>query len=361
MAIKKQTVLFASRAIESPPYEGGFVLLSYMAEQAAKSHDIEPHFFARESGVTNGVHHVPVFKDVGWDKKRGREFLLGLSRHAHKFDIVHTAHIPTMQNVRLIKLATRRARRKGTVFVQTITGLPRSAISQKDLKKLLWGDIIICQSQKTYDRVRKLHSRAEYIATWPPNTRIAFDPERRETTRKKLFAGAEKVVIFPGEFDRLGVDRSFEKCLQNFFEAMPESLVVLACRFDTQGTGAYLQKKFPKKVRSLGETADIISLIEAADLTIYPSKKMDSKFNPPLVLAESLQLGTPVLVGDLVDLPEDSSGMIESLDLGRGWELYAEHMTAMLQKKRRGRTKTKNKNFEIMSRHYVDLYRDITR
>lgn len=361
MTIKKQTVLFASRAIESPPYEGGFVLLSYMAEQAARSHDIEPYFFAVKGGETNGIRHVPVFKDTGWDKKRGREFLLGLSRHAHKFDIVHTAHIPTKQNVRLIKLATGRARRKGTTFIQTITGLPKNAISQKDLRKLLWGDVIICQSQKTYNRVRTLHNRTAYIATWPSNTHIAFDAKRRETTRKKMFAGAEKVVIFPGEFDRLGVDRSFKKCLEAFFVKSPGSLVVLACRFDTQGTGAYLQEKFPGRVQSLGETADIVALLEAADLTIYPSKKMDSKFNPPLVLTESLQLGTPVLIGDLVDLPEDSSGMIETLDLGRGWELYAEHMVAMLQKKRRARTKTKNKNFELMSRHYLDLYRGIAR
>ncbi len=357
--MNKPRVLFASRAIESPPYEGGFVLLKNLAEQTAKSRDIEPYFFASSAGKTNGITHVPVFKATGWGGKRGREFLLGLSRHSRKFDIVHTAHIPTKQNVRLIKLATKHAHLRGTRFIQTITGLPKTAISQKELKKLLWGDVIICQSKRTFERVRTLHEQVEFIPTWPPNTRIAFDAKRRENTRANLFPGFEKVVIFPGELDRLGVNRSFENCLGTFFEKSPDSLVVLACRFDNQGTGAYLEKQFPGQVRSVGETSDIVALIEAADLTIYPSKKMDSKFQPPLVLHESLQLGTPILVSHLIDLEEDSSGMIESLDLGRGWDVFAEHMVAILEKKRRARAKTKNKLFEDMSRDYQNVYRTL--
>lgn len=360
MKLKTPRVLFASRAIESPPYEGGFVLLSSLVDV----NNIEPSFFSVSKDSRAGIHYVPVFKDTGWDKKRGREFLVGLAKNAHKFDVVHTAHIPTKQNVRLIKLATKRAHIKGTKFVQTITGVPKVSVSQKQLAKLLWGDVIVCQSEKMFKRVQSLHKNVQFIPTWPTSDHVAYDAARRETTRKELlqkFPGKEKIVIFPGEFDRLGVDKSFEQCLKVFFKDSPESLVVLACRFDKQGTGAYLEKKFRGKVHSIGETADIVALMEAADLMIYPTKKMDSKFQPPLVLTESLQLGTPILISDGVDMSEGNSGMIQSIDLGRGWEVFAEHMSAMLNKKRRARSKTNNKNFEAMRSSYQKIYQDLAK
>lgn len=351
--MKPINVLFATRAIESPPHEGGFVLLKDIATSFANSTIIEPYFFSATITDSN-LQTKKIFSDIGWNTKQRNEFLRGIFKTAHLFDVVQTAHIPTKQNVLLIKLATKRARRQGTKFVQTITGLPKVDISQKELKKLLWGDHIVCQSEKTFQQVSKLHDHVSLICPWPPKKRIAYDAARRTKTRAQ-FLGAKHIVVFPGEFDRLGVDVSFAEALKLFLQKTPNSIVLLACRFDSRGTGKILAEKFPGRVFSVGQTSEIIPLLEAADLVIFPSKKMDSKFQPPLVITESLQLGTTVAISEQIDLSEAN---IFTADVSKNWIAFAEIMSTAL-KNQTIRAETTDKHFQKMTADYQSIYENI--
>ncbi len=348
-------VLLASRALESPPREGGFVLLSDLGRELAGQKAIKFYGFSATRQSQSGIAPVKVFNRPGWSLSLRLQFLLGLFKKASRFDIVHMAHIPTRLNVMLIKAATWRARRSGTRFVQTITGLPDTGINATDLAKLLWGDVIVCQSPSVYKKASRLRKDVALIAPWPPVSRVRLDAQRRARTRKKLFPQARKIVIFPGEFDRLGVDDSFASCVETFLDRCPDSLLVLACRFDKQGTAGNLLRRFPKGVVSVGETAEILPLLEAADLTIYPVRKMDSKFQPPLVLAESIQLGTPVLASSLIE-QQAPKNLVVFQDADDGWEAFGRQMATMVNAaKTRPRTSSP-KPFKDMVQSYARIY-----
>jgi glycosyltransferase involved in cell wall biosynthesis len=355
---QKTSVLFASRAIESPPQEGGFVILTDLAKALADDDNIAPSVFSATNHKIENIGTERVFSKSGWNSRVRAEFAHGLFRKAHKFDVVHTAHIPTKQNVLLMRAATKRARRSGTRFVQTITGLPKVGMGLKELKMLLWGDHIVCQSQSVYNKVAQLRSTetVSLIVPWPSNNRISYDEKRRAKTRQKLFPGIEKVVVFPGEFDRLGVDTSFAECLKVFFEHSKNSIVVLACRFDEMGTGKKLVEQFPGKVISLGTTTQIIPLLEAADLVIYPVKKMHSKFQPPLVLMEALQLGTPVLVSTLIDLPTSTSSLLYSHNLGTGWIDFGVKLAQSVNTPIKRKSSSDDRSFNAIVKTYYNIY-----
>ncbi|HEX5447770.1 MAG TPA: glycosyltransferase [Candidatus Saccharimonadales bacterium] len=352
----KTKVLFATRAMESPPREGGFVLLSETATRLSGDKQVSPYMFSASTSAKNGVIPVKVFSKTGWSPRIKAEFMLGIFNSAQRFDIVHTAHIPTRQNVFMLKTLTRRARNSGTQFVQTITGLPSSAKTSGGLKELLWGDHIVCQSWETYARVRHLHRSVSLITPWASDKRVRYDARRRMATRKSLIPGKDKVVVFPGEFERLGVDETFGLCLEVFFKDNPDSLVVLACRFDKSGIGQRLSDRFPGRVVSVGETDGIIELLEAADLVIYPVRKMESKFQPPLVLIEALQLGTPVLASSLINIDPSVSGNLSLEQAVENWSSFATEMSRLVKKRHKRTAQDGIQHFQEMVGGYQQIY-----
>lgn len=351
-------VLLATRAVESPPREGGYVMLMDIAQRLIKDTKLFPAVFSSSIKPISGIKTEKIFSKPGWDTITRQQYMIGLLRKAHKYDVVHTAHIPTNKNVRLIKSAIRYAKHKNTFFVQTITGLPRVNISNKELGKLLWGDHIVCQSVDAYKQVKKIRNSVSLISPWAPSGRISFNSDRRSTTRQKFLSNqSEKIILFPGEFERLGVDISFGDCLEELFNLSGNCKVFLACRFDKEKIGETISNRFPGKVISIGETKDIIELIEAADLTIYPVKKMDSKFQPPLVLAESLQLGTPILVSHLIDIDYPDSRILSRHDISKSWSGFAKKMAELVNEKGVSRPiKSQDQLFEGMFKSYRDIY-----
>lgn len=362
MAKARIKILYASRALESPPREGGFVVLSDIAKRLnVPDLGYDPYMFSVKNISISGLGTEKVFTQTGWNARVKIEFFYGLFRKAHLYDIVHTAHIPTKQNSRLIKLAIKKARKSNTLFVQTITGLPKIDISQKDLKKLLWGDHIVCQSEKTYKKVKNALDQLQscsLIVPWRPNSSISYSEERRVDTRNKLFSGFKKVVVFPGEFDRLGVDATFSECIKTFLKSSPDSLVVFACRFDKKKTGQVIAQQFPNQVRSLGSTEDIIPILEASDLIIYPVRTMNSKFQPPLVLLEALQLRSRVLISKVVDLDSNLSPLIAYENTG-SWVAFGKKMAELIRSDSPSSHEPSNYSFNKMFDQYLDVYKNL--
>ena len=102
-------ILLASYAIESPPQEGGQVLLSDIFSSIVDDKTFDASVFSSTGKNKN-------FEKVYWQPGYGRvskiQFPLGLLRKSHNYHIVHTAHIPTPRNVKIIKDLTFIGRRK---------------------------------------------------------------------------------------------------------------------------------------------------------------------------------------------------------------------------------------------------------
>lgn len=358
----KAKILFASRALESPPQEGGFVLLRDIATRLALDPEssLAPSMFSKSKSPYEGISPDKVFTVTGWNRRSKLEFFVGLLRRAHLYDIVHAAHIPTTKNARLMSRAIRRAKRRGTKFVQTITGLP--VVDDKQLSQMLWGDSIVCQSPSVYQRVRRLTSKpVSLIVPWPSTVRVSADNNRLSTTRSHLLSkkNTGPIVVFPGEFERMGIDTTFADCLSRFIEHNPGCLIILACRFDRLGVGDKLAAQFPDNVQSLGKTSNIIELMEAADLVIFPTRKMDEKFHPPLIITEALSLVTRVLVSNKIDIEPATSPLLSIEPSSSSWARFADAMHEAVHASHSKIPEASKSGFDSMFHDYLRVYSDI--
>lgn len=319
-------VLFASRPVESTEAEGGLQLQRDLAPALA-SEDMATSILGTGRRWSS-VPAIPVYSEARWDRKRRVEFVRGLLHHQVSFDVVHTAHLPTPVNARLLRAVSKRGRRAGVRYVQTVTALPKPNGS---LAPYLWGDVVVCQSIGARDAIQAVGSDARLITPWPSPSRVGHDAARRDATRADRYDRWDRVVTFPGEFRRLGVGSDFERAIARVVERSPDSVVVLACRYDREGVGDRLAAQFPRNVVSLGPVdGGIIELLEASDLVIYPARSMDLKFQPPMALLESLVLGTPVLASDLVELPSVAGSRAYSIPFGSDWADFGDRVTALL-------------------------------
>ena len=290
-------VLFASRAIESPGVEGGFQLLSDLAFWYADTENIHPHVFSSEQSDALPTRHT-VYRRPGWNRWRRLEFMRALARCAGDFPVVHTAHVPTPSNIRILSRLAQALRPLGTRFVQTVTALPDA--SEETLRQLLWGDHIVCQTEESLALVRALHLESTLIQPWASPRRVKPNEDRRRWARERVGSTDRPLIVFPGEFARLGIGFEILQLFDDLIRSQPNIQIVLACRHDYAHLGQQLAALRPSNVASIGEVPWILSLLEAADVVIYPARSMTAKFQPPLVLMEALQLGTPVVAADTV-------------------------------------------------------------
>ncbi len=350
---KKIKILLASRALESPPREGGFVILKDIANTLDSARFI-PYMLSMKNKTIGQIRPDRVFSAVGWDKIVKIQYLIAIMIRSSRYDVVHTAHIPTLFNSRIMRRITAYSHVRGTRFVQTVTGIPK--VDEKQLSKLLWGDYLVFQSPSAMARAKQVTSKPmELIVPWPSDNRVRYDPKRRTRTRKSLGISVDtNLVVFPGEFKRMGIDISFTDCINSFLEKCPNSKIIIACRFDFQNIGGEIASKFPDKVVSIGSASNIIELMEAADLVIFPAKKMHSKFHPPLIITEALTLGASVIVSDVVDIDIGISSRLTRLNKPVSWTEFGVEMYDALQKKS---YKSKfNNPFQDMVKSYETIY-----
>lgn len=350
-------ILLATRAIESPPQEGGLVMLKDLAtELSDKGHNIT--MFSSSTQPGGSIKKLKVFAQNGWGRWARYQFLWGLYKKAGDFGVVHLAHVPTPISAKAIRKIVNKANGRGTKFVQTITGLP--SMNPTNLNELLWGDVIVCQTETVQKMVEAIRP-ATTILPWPSPKRVIYNQDRRLNNRKKyLPADKNQLIVFPGEFERMGIGKDFAQFIDKLLADNPKVFLALACRFDTVGVGNFLATKYPGQVVSFGQVSDILGLMEAADLVIYPTRKIDSKFHPPLVIMESLQLGTPVLASSLTGLSEPSIEALETIEHDSSWEDFAAKATALLNKYPERTAGKYNQYFTNMVESYQQIYSDLS-
>lgn len=327
-------VLFATRAYESRPVEGGFVFLRDLARGMRDISDVRPWFLSTRHGDREGeIGLVGGLRAAEWTFGSRISFVRGLAAYHAHFDVIHTAHAPTGLNAPFFRLLRSVGRASDTRFVQTITALPRGRSLPGGL--LCWGDRTVCQTREHRDRLGDLDDPVRCITPWPAPDRVALDRERRNETRRRRFSRYDRIVVFPGEFRRLGLDVGFRECILAMLRHRPDTCVVLACRHDSDGIGSEIHRSLPdgiaQRVFVVGEIPWILRLLEAADLVIYPARTMSGKFQPPLVLLETLTLGVPVLVSAQIALPDSAGSDLTFVEPTRSWRRFGRRARHLLE------------------------------
>jgi len=296
-------VLFATRAWESAPLEGGMLLLKDLARHFAASESVEPYFFSTTSGVDNGVKLLRAFRRAGWGRSQRLQFFLALLRHLRRVDIVHFAHTPTRSNSRLIRFL--KCLHPNVHFVQTITAANKTRFSADTM---IWGDDVTAIGPVLHQYLRNEHNvQAEIVPPVPSPDRLVADRPIPNDTRDQI--STRPIVVFPIDVDRL--DTSEFKVAELHAELRrthPDVVFMLLDRFGGSERGhMQFEGISPDNLILLPAIDYMMAVLHRADVIAYPISNADGKFNPPMVLLEALGVGCPVVCSDSIDIQESDS------------------------------------------------------
>lgn len=354
--MKRYRLLFASRAYESPDTEGGFVHLKDIAARAGADEVFEPAFLSRvRDGHVAGIAMAGGFSRTGWGVRASWEFVTGLTAMNAKVDLVHTAHVPTVLNSRILAYVSGVGRKQGVRYVQTVTALP--SVHQLH-RRLFWGDAVSCLNASDTEVVSRYHGNVRTIAPVPGPDRLAARATMPEEFARKL--ASRTVVCFPIDVSRLSSSFSLVDLCAGLLRRLDNLHIVFACRFGEE-------RDLRRSMDALGSRCDRISVIGEIDwilelfrhskVVVYPAASLQKKFNPPLVVMEAACLGAAVVVSDEVDLSAAPQGSRVQRVGGTSSSLWLDAIVTALDS--RQTSDGLNDDFERSYQQYRDLYLEL--
>lgn len=302
-------VLFATRAFQSPPTEGGYLVLKDLAVASHNDKDIQASFFSLKDAAApnlNNIQFIPTFSRRGWGKYQATQFVYKLGVQAKNYDIVHTSHVPTKTNSLIFNRI--KSKNKDTRFVQTITALP-AAYSLSS--KLLWGDAVVCLNSDTASLLSRYHSNVKWIPPLPSVDRLENSAPIPGELRRKIIE--KKVITFPVVLDRISREFPVKEIVTTLLEQEADTYIIFACRFNHEGQAKEWlpdDGSLHDRVGIYGEVEWYTSLLRASNVIVYPISDLRGKFNPPMVLTEAFALGKPIVASKGVALNDLSLSVL---------------------------------------------------
>ena len=337
-------ILLITRPL-TPPWDEASKNLAYTL--ACNLKDFRFHILngQTDSHLPSNVIQHTIYKGSSWDSLAQKSKLIvniaRILRHNPQIKIVHLLFAPTRLNSSLLKIILRRFPVK---IIQSL-----ACFYQDDCQKaqsLIIGARVVTYSKYTASKIKQLFSpkkctcascscqsielNSDYekslqknISIVPPFIDYPRFPILSQLERNKLRAEWEitpkdKIIIYPGEYSRLD---AMETLWEGYLELISNSKFLIsnksvklfiACRIKNR-VDAILEKKFKKlvesspykdSVRFITKLDNPVEMYQVADLTVFPVKSMEGKFDFPFVLLESLACGTPILTSDVAALPE---------------------------------------------------------
>ena len=318
------------------------------------------------------VTQIPCYTKNDLDFSEKLRLLSVLRKLRGRYDITHYLFTPTRKNTSLINFFSRPTRGK---TIQTIATLREDLYGPKQWQQLLFADRIVVYSDYSKNRLERIGF--QNIARIYPGVDIdLYHPEGKSPDVLSLFdlTPDDFIVMYPGEFVRLGATDMLAQWLIDYFKehAASNMKFVFACRVkhdDDRAKKIEITKRFTEagildRLRFTDTYADMPNLYNLADVIIFPVADMRGKFDVPLVIIEAYACGKPVILSDLAIFGEFSNESIcVSIPRGSSEELsnklaylkdnYAVRET--LGKNARAFVK-QNFNLKDTVRKYEDLY-----
>lgn len=258
-----------------------------------------------------------------------------------------------------------RLRRRPTV--QTVCSAPRRDVNAASLA---FADVTVVLSKATEARFVADGLAPEKVRRIPPAV-PRLEPlalELRDRWRARLGSGERPLVVYPGDLEFGG---GAELCLAAVESGLDVDLV-MACRTKTpeaRVAEATLRERaapLGERVRWIGETSEILSVLGCADVVVLPSADLYAKMDYPLAILEAMSMGVPVVVaegspaGELVE-----AGGAIGVDAAAGGAALADAVSQALgdgNAGQRGRELVLDAHTpEKMARAYESLYEELLR
>ncbi len=194
-----------------------------------------------------------------------------------------------------------RVRRKPSVH--TICSVPKTF---DGIGRMLFADVQVALSQWTANRLEEeAVPMVRYIAPGiDPNL---VEPDPGIDLGAALGLEGRPTVLFAGDYEVGGGAELLIRALPAILDAVPEAVLVLACRIKTEearGLEAAVRRAAEEtgvldSVVFQNEVSAMANLLGVADVVTMPVTSTYRKMDVPLVLLEAMALSTPVVVSDL--------------------------------------------------------------
>lgn len=307
-----ERVLLVTRPIAPPWDEGSKNFAFYLAKNTT---DIE--FGLLTNGILpdlpKNIHQKSIYTSNNFSYLQKIRLIKNLRKLRNDFEILHYLFTPTKQNSFLIKSFINSKQNKFKT-IQTVATLREDLYSDEEIKKLLFGDLIITYSDYAKNKLEKLGFKN--VKRIYPGIDIELYRNKGKNPaylKKYGFSESDFIINFSGEYVRLG---AMDIVVQSFIEIskiIPEARLSLALRLknkqDTEKKKEVVE--ILKKNNLLEKVAfhddakyNVFELYNMADISAFPVRDMKGKFDVPLAVIETMACEKPVIISDIPILKE---------------------------------------------------------
>lgn len=311
-------ILLATRPLV-PPWDEASKNFAYFLAKSMESHHVSilttPTWLP---DLPANVTQIPCYTKNELDFSEKLRLLSALRGLRNKFDITHYLFTPTRKNTSLINFFSRPTHGK---TLQTIATLREDLYGAKQWKQLLFADRIIVYSDYSKDILERVGF--DNVTRIYPGTDLSlYRPQPKDAEALAFFhlTPEDFVVMYPGEYVRLGATDMLTEWLIEYYRTHPDSAMkfVFACRVkheDDRLKKVEITERFAAagildRIRFTDTYADMPKLYNLADIMAFPVGDMRGKFDVPLVIIEAYACGKPVILSDLPIFREFSSDTI---------------------------------------------------
>lgn len=312
-------VLFVSKPIAPPWHDGSKNLVRDVAANLTRA---MPTVLTTAEAPSLGprVAQEPLYKSAG----KFAPTLLANARvmarlavgDAH--DVWHFVFAPNAASSAAARAVLKLRRSLGWRghVVQTVASAPQNFA---EVRRWLFGDRVVVLSEWMRGCLLGAGVAAENLMVIPPCAAAPprVTPEEALRVRIRLRLGDGRLVVYPGDYEVSSGAVTVLSAARSVAHAIPDVKFVLACRMKTKG--ATLARNSLKdqidrqglegRVFLADEIDDFHALIGTASAVAFPVDDLRGKVDVPLVVLESLALGTPLVLA--------RGGPLESVEAAR--------------------------------------------
>jgi glycosyltransferase involved in cell wall biosynthesis len=326
----KKRILLLTRPI-CPPWDEGSKNFAYTLAKYASDFEIHLLTCAENGGSTsiwrlnlqNVVCH-DIYTSPKWDFAQ-KFRLLRFLRKFDDYDIIHSLFTPTKINSFFLRFSLK----NGANTIQTVATLREDLYSEKDFKKILFGDFIITYSDYAKEKLEKMgFENVKRIYPGIDLEKFSPAPKNAELMKKYNTDENDFVINYTGEYVRLGDIDDVIEAFINLVETLRWSISGNSSETPQRGVSTG-EKKFKlhlavrvKNAKDAAKKKEIIKKLKIANIldrvafiddgsytmeeiynlanvSIFPARTMAGKFDIPLAVIEAMACGKPVIASSL--------------------------------------------------------------
>lgn len=324
-------ILLVTRPIAPPWDEASKNFAYYLAKNIA---DLEIHLMTKgtlpELGKNIVQHPIYTASQNDFTFSQKIRSLFFQWRNRNTFDVTHHFFTPAKLNSFFLRNFLRS---KHTKSIQTVATLREDLYSDAEIKKLMFGDLIITYSDYAKNKLNSLGfqnvkriSPGIDLERYKKNTDLNTDfPPRADQSQAE---NSKFTINFTGEYTRLG---AIDLVIDSFIEIareIPAARLDLAVRIKNEKDAAKKEAVIEKlKSHNLLEKVSFFdtgqfqmeNIFNRCNISLFPVSNMRGKFDIPLAVVEAMACEKPVILSDLPILAElgnsDNSVIIKRDDV----------------------------------------------